>query len=300
MVQIAYARRPLARQNTRAGLTPLGPDQFEGYASLWGVIDGAGDDVAPGAFAASLRRRGPAQVRMLYQHFSHAPIGVWEEIREDRKGLYVRGRLVADVGRRSDGARLNMEYEYKASGLDNVKLLGIQIVLDADGDACVVIKNVNELHKAIAEAIVNCRRGVSGKELRFLRTLMGKTQAELAGDVNKDTQSVGRWERGEYPIDANAEAFIRLMAREKLELRLDASVGEVTGWSAQTGDRWIRIDARNPDKYRSADLPAVTGMTAARILPCEQATKPPLYEILRCKLQQGALDVQDQAESLAL
>jgi HK97 family phage prohead protease len=96
------ARRPLARQNTRAGLTPLGPDQFEGYASLWGVTDGAGDTVAPGAFAASLRRRGPVQVRMLYQHFSHAPIGVWEEIREDRKGLYVRGRLVADVEQARD------------------------------------------------------------------------------------------------------------------------------------------------------------------------------------------------------
>ncbi|MDB5736081.1 MAG: Caudovirus prohead serine protease [Alphaproteobacteria bacterium] len=101
-VQIAYARRPLARQDTRAGLTPLGPDQFEGYASLWGVTDGAGDDVARGAFAASLRRRGPSQVRMLYQHFAHAPIGVWEEIREDRKGLYVRGRLVADVEQARD------------------------------------------------------------------------------------------------------------------------------------------------------------------------------------------------------
>ncbi len=95
-------RRPLARQDTRAGLTPLGPDQFEGYASLFGVSDGAGDTVAPGAFAASLRRRGPAQVRMLYQHFSHAPIGVWEEIREDRKGLYVRGRLAAEVEQARD------------------------------------------------------------------------------------------------------------------------------------------------------------------------------------------------------
>jgi HK97 family phage prohead protease len=100
--QIAYARRPLARKNTRAGLTPLGPDQFEGYASLFGVADGAGDSVAPGAFAASLRRRGAGQVRMLYQHFSHAPIGVWEEIAEDARGLYVRGRLVAEVEQARD------------------------------------------------------------------------------------------------------------------------------------------------------------------------------------------------------
>lgn len=102
MVQIAYARRPLARKPARAGLTPLGPDQFEGYASLFNVADGAGDIVAPGAFAASLRRRGASQVRLLYQHFSHCPIGVWEEIAEDSRGLYVRGRLVPDVEQARD------------------------------------------------------------------------------------------------------------------------------------------------------------------------------------------------------
>jgi transcriptional regulator with XRE-family HTH domain len=192
-----------------------------------------------------------------------------------------------------------MDYEYRASGLDNVVLIGIQPVIDDEGDACVVIKNVNGLNKAIAEAIVNCHRSVSGKELRFLRTLMGKTQAELAGDVNKDTQSVGRWERGEHPIDANAEALIRLMARENLGLRLDASVSEVTGWCSKNGDRWIRIDARNPDNYRSADLPAVTGMTA-RILPCEQAAVPSQFELLKCRLAQTGPVIQDDTESLAL
>lgn len=100
--QIAYTRRPLARRSTRAGLTPLSPDQFEGYASLFNVPDGGGDVVAPGAFAASLRRRGPTQVRMLYQHFSHAPIGVWEEIAEDARGLYVRGCLVPEVEQARD------------------------------------------------------------------------------------------------------------------------------------------------------------------------------------------------------
>jgi HK97 family phage prohead protease len=101
-VQVVHARRPLARKSLRLGLTPLGPDQFEGYASLFGVADGAGDTVAPGAFAASLRRRGPAEVRMLYQHFAHAPIGVWEEIAEDSRGLYVRGRLTAEVEQARD------------------------------------------------------------------------------------------------------------------------------------------------------------------------------------------------------
>ncbi len=101
-VLVTHARRPLARKNTPLALAALGPDQFEGYASLFNVRDGAGDMVAPGAFAGSLRRRGPGEVRLLYQHFPHAPLGVWEAIAEDAHGLHVRGRLSAEVEQARD------------------------------------------------------------------------------------------------------------------------------------------------------------------------------------------------------
>lgn len=99
MTTVTHVRRRLAHASARAKLTALGPDEFEGYASLFGVADGAGDVVAPGAFAKSLRTRPPAKVRMLYQHFAHEPIGVWEVIKEDARGLFVRGRLTTDVQR---------------------------------------------------------------------------------------------------------------------------------------------------------------------------------------------------------
>ncbi len=99
MTQATTPRRRLAQAAAPARLQPLKGDEFEGYASLFGVVDGAGDVVARGAFAASLRRRPPSEVRMLYQHFAHEPIGVWREIREDARGLYVRGRLSLDVVR---------------------------------------------------------------------------------------------------------------------------------------------------------------------------------------------------------
>lgn len=92
----------LRRKNTPALIEALGHDEFEGYASLFNVPDGGGDVVAPGAFARSLRKRPPERVRMLYQHFAHEPIGVWEEIREDQRGLYVRGRLIQEVERARD------------------------------------------------------------------------------------------------------------------------------------------------------------------------------------------------------
>ena len=39
---------------------------------------------------------------MLYQHSAQEPLGVWETIREDARGLYVKGRLVLDVTRARD------------------------------------------------------------------------------------------------------------------------------------------------------------------------------------------------------
>ena len=99
MTTVTHVRRRLAHTAARARLTALGAHEFEGYASLFGVADGAGDIVARGAFARTLRARPPARVRMLYQHFAHEPIGVWEAIAEDARGLYVRGHVVTDVQR---------------------------------------------------------------------------------------------------------------------------------------------------------------------------------------------------------
>jgi HK97 family phage prohead protease len=101
-VKVQHARRRLAHISAPALLASLDRGQFEGYASLFGVPDGAGDVVARGAFARSLKREGVSRVRMLYQHFAHEPIGVWEEMREDSRGLYVKGRLVTGIERGRD------------------------------------------------------------------------------------------------------------------------------------------------------------------------------------------------------
>lgn len=77
----------------------------EGYASLFGVADRGGDVVERGAYAASLGQKG-RRVRMLWQHDPAEPIGVWDEVREDEAGLYVKGRLLKDVARAREAAAL--------------------------------------------------------------------------------------------------------------------------------------------------------------------------------------------------
>ncbi|WP_421786010.1 HK97 family phage prohead protease [Hyphobacterium sp.] len=75
-------------------MTKTAPLQIDGYASLFGVADLNRDVVRPGAFSRGLRQRGAKHVRMLFQHDAGEPVGVWETIREDDRGLFVSGRVL--------------------------------------------------------------------------------------------------------------------------------------------------------------------------------------------------------------
>jgi|GEM_PF-21875 len=90
------------RQHKRVDLAledVSGDGSFSGYASLFGAVDLGRDVIEPGAFAASLKRRGASDVRMLYQHDPDQPIGRWLSIREDARGLHVEGKLALGVAR---------------------------------------------------------------------------------------------------------------------------------------------------------------------------------------------------------
>lgn len=69
--------------------------KIEGYASVFGASDRGGDVVRKGAYAASLKALEGAgrSVKMLWQHDPAQPIGIWDEVREDARGLWVKGRL---------------------------------------------------------------------------------------------------------------------------------------------------------------------------------------------------------------
>lgn len=72
---------------------------ISGYASLFDCEDRGGDIISRGAYASSLKqlKRQGRMVKMLWQHDPNIPIGVWDVVREDQKGLWVEGRLLPDV-----------------------------------------------------------------------------------------------------------------------------------------------------------------------------------------------------------
>ncbi|GLS46602.1 HK97 family phage prohead protease [Methylobacterium brachythecii] len=95
---------------------------FAGYASVFGMPDLGRDTVVPGAFTASLAKRGATGVRMLWQHDPAEPIGRWLSLAEDAHGLRVEGRLNLAVQRAREVDALMRE-----GGLDGLSI-GFRVV----------------------------------------------------------------------------------------------------------------------------------------------------------------------------
>jgi HK97 family phage prohead protease len=88
--------------------TSNGGIEISGYASLFGAADQGGDVVERGAYGNSLEavKKAGRSIKMLWQHDPAQPIGVWDEVREDSKGLWVKGRILTDVAKGREAAAL--------------------------------------------------------------------------------------------------------------------------------------------------------------------------------------------------
>ena len=69
--------------------------EFEGYGSVFGVLDSYNEVVDKGAFTESLATHG--MPKLLLQHSTWMVGGIYTEAREDERGLYVKGKLNLEV-----------------------------------------------------------------------------------------------------------------------------------------------------------------------------------------------------------
>ncbi|MBB5987300.1 HK97 family phage prohead protease [Sphingobium lignivorans] len=79
------------------------PVRFAGYAAIFARPDNGGDVISPGAFAASLARRGKDGLPLLWQHRADQPVGRIDTASEDGRGLRVIGTIdgASETGRRA-------------------------------------------------------------------------------------------------------------------------------------------------------------------------------------------------------
>ena len=137
-----------------------------------------------------------------------------------------------------------MVYHYAEIGLDNVYIYNIQMVTDMNGEKTICIPKINMLHKAIAEGIIRKKGLINAKEIRFLRTELGYTQAQFSELLGKEAQACGRWEREEVSIDKTTDSLIRVEVANYLNLKMSLDDISELNSSALTADN-INIDGSN-------------------------------------------------------
>ena len=121
--------------------TPLEEGSIEGYASVFGGVDSYGDTIEKTAFDSVIK--SGQKPLMFYQHNRWSiPIGVWEELSVDEKGLKVKGRLNLEL------AEAREVYSALKFGSLNGMSIGFRMKdkdYEYDEDDICHIKNISEL-----------------------------------------------------------------------------------------------------------------------------------------------------------
>ena len=109
-------------------------------------------------------------------------------------------------------------------------LEGVDVQQDNHGDEVYSIENILSLHKVIAHAIIGRRGGLSGPELRFLRSEMGLTQEELAKRLaTQEAADLSRDQIVRLAVNAFEASWLPAGEKRALLSRLDGYVGSQAG-----------------------------------------------------------------------
>tara|TARA_R100001509_G_scaffold47311_1_gene25632 strand:- start:424 stop:1494 length:1071 start_codon:yes stop_codon:yes gene_type:complete len=180
---------------------------FEGYGSVFNNTDLGNDVVKDGAFTKTLRKRGVKGVKLLYQHKTDMPIGVFTEIREDDHGLYVKGQLALGTTSGRDAYEL-----MKMGALDGLSI-GFKVnpkEVEYDrGTGKRIIKELDLMEVSLVTFPMNPRatiRSVKGEEISIrewengMRDAFGlsRSESKLAAKAVKQAFT-------QREVDDNAE-----------------------------------------------------------------------------------------------
>lgn len=174
---------------------------FEGYGSVFGVLDSYADVVAPGAFKRSLKEAKSAgrMPALLWQHDPSSPIGVYESMGEDATGLYVKGRLSdTQLGREAytllkDGALsgLSIGFTTRKSKVDNES--GVRTLTDVQlWETSLVTFPANDATRVTGVKAADGALPTEREFERWLRREAGFTEAEAKTIIAKGFRQVQR------------------------------------------------------------------------------------------------------------
>jgi len=154
------------------------------------------------------------------------------------------------------------DYQFKESGLDNVILKDIEVlVCNQCGSVVPRIPRLNDLMRTIAVAMVAKPSELTGPEVRFLRKFMDETIEHFARKLGIDRSHLSRVENESLGISRQTDRLVRALALiHKPELlEKMARLGRTESVLKQLEDitpeaTKVRIDIANSTHEYSYDL----------------------------------------------
>ena len=114
----------------------------------------------------------------------------------------------------------NENYSYAACGLPHITLANVEVRRCPEcGEHEVVIPKIEQLHQAIAQAVIGKKARLAADEVRFLRKHLGWSGADFARHMGVTPETVSRWENGRESIGPVADRLLRLMVVTKAPKR---------------------------------------------------------------------------------
>jgi DNA-binding transcriptional regulator YiaG len=104
---------------------------------------------------------------------------------------------------------------YEGCGLPNIFLLNGFSTKQTPYGPTISINDVEGLHSAIANSLVEKQGVLSGAEFRFLRRFLDCSQKACGAFFNVDAQTIANWEKNNT-VDRMADALLRSMVRQGL------------------------------------------------------------------------------------
>jgi putative zinc finger/helix-turn-helix YgiT family protein len=132
-------------------------------------------------------------------------------------------------------------FRYEACGLPGVTLIGVEVSrCTACGGYEVAIPQIDDLHKAIAHALIRKTGRLTSEEIRYLRKYLGWSGVDFAEHMGTTPATVSRWENGNKPIGPAADRLLRLMVVTRDPVS-DYSLDRLTTISRQPTTQPVRL-----------------------------------------------------------
>jgi len=152
-------------------------------------------------------------------------------------------------------------YHYTECGLDNIYLVnGFKITKTKSGDEEIFIHDIHGLHKAICMILISKRGFLSGKEIKFIRSILDLSQTTLAKLLGCSYQTVLLWEKNKGIISKTADHLLRAIVFSYLDVEggraIYDKINEISDLDADS------VEIKNAEKIELEEVSDVWRMVA--------------------------------------